>query len=156
MAARLLRIVCVGKLKTACWKEACAHYSRLIGHWRPLELVEVKDGDSALDARSRIVQEGGRLLARLSGNERLVALHERGKSMSSPDFAELLKNAEEKAAALCFIIGGPYGLADDVIGKCPIRLSLSRMTLPHELARVLLLEQIYRAESITRGLPYHH
>ncbi|MBD5552738.1 MAG: 23S rRNA (pseudouridine(1915)-N(3))-methyltransferase RlmH [Desulfovibrio sp.] len=151
------RIICIGKMKSAYWKEACAAYGRLLRPLRPVEVVELKDGGPQLAPEMRKSQEAGRLLAALAACDLPVALDQSGRQWTSPAFAQFLRDCDERLLKRpAFIIGGPYGLAPEVVAACRERLSLSAMTWPHELARVLLFEQLYRAESILRGYPYHH
>ena len=156
MAGNLLRLLCVGKLKTPFWREAAEHYRRRLGRWRRVEVVEVRDGDAALAPAARSAQEGRRLLEALAREAAPVALDEGGETLDSPGLAALLRHCDEAARRPVFVIGGPFGLAPEVLAACPRRISLSAMTWPHELARVLLLEQLYRAECILRNIPYHH
>lgn len=154
---RSARIICVGRLKTECWKTACAHYLRLLGPIRPVEITEARDGDARLESGVRVRQEGERLLAALKRNDFPIALWEQGQMLTSREFAALLKDCDErKLKCPTFIIGGPFGLAEQVLQAASLKLSLSPMTWPHELARVLLIEQIYRAETILRNGHYHH
>lgn len=144
-------------MKTLWWKDACNHYERQIRHWRHLENVEIKDAEAGLDARARMAREGERILARLGDEANATALSESGEVLTSRQFAELMRQYDAGAAKkITFIIGGPFGLDERVLAKCPQKLSLSPMTWTHEMARVLLLEQIYRAENILRGTGYHH
>lgn len=152
-----MRIIAVGKLKAPFWREAADHYLRLLRKLRPVELIEVRDADASLPEKERIAVEGGRLLACLSGREMPIALDAGGKPLDSHAFARFLRQCEERAGkAPGFVIGGPFGLDASVLGACRHCLSLSPMTWPHELARVMLLEQLFRAENILRGFPYHH
>lgn len=152
-----MRILCVGKIKTAFWKAAAEHYGQRIRRWRPLEVSEVRDGDASLPVPRRNEQEGKRLLEALSPQDIPLILDERGASLTSPQFASLLQDLDRQAAGRpCFIIGGPFGLDDRIRAAGRRTLGLGPMTLPHELARVLLLEQLYRAECIARNIPYHH
>ena len=156
MAGNLVRLLCVGKLKTPFWREAAAHYAQRLGRWRRVELVEVRDGEAALAPAGRSAQEGQRLLEALGATAGAIALDEGGEALDSPGLAALLRRLDEQALRPAFVIGGPFGLSPEVLAACPRRLSLSAMTWPHELARVLLLEQLYRAECILRKVPYHH
>ncbi|MDE5879572.1 MAG: 23S rRNA (pseudouridine(1915)-N(3))-methyltransferase RlmH [Desulfovibrio sp.] len=156
MAGTLVRLLCVGRLKTPFWREAAAHYAERLGRWRRVELVEVRDGDAALAPAQRSAQEGRRLLEALARETAVVALDEGGETLDSPGLAALLRRFDEAAQRPTFVIGGPFGLSPEVRAACPKRLSLSALTWPHELARVLLLEQLYRAECILRKIPYHH
>ena len=157
MAGKPLRILCVGKIKTAFWKAAAEHYGQRIRRWRPLDVTEVRDGDASLPVPRRNEQEGKRLLEALTPQDIPLILDERGASLTSPQFASLLQDLDRQAAGRpCFIIGGPFGLDDRIRAAGRRTLCLGPMTLPHELARVLLLEQLYRAECIARNIPYHH
>lgn len=151
------RIICVGKIKTEYWQQACAHYLRLLKPMRVIELTEARDGDARLAPVARARQESDRLLACIAPNDWTIALHENGRLCNSLEFAELLRECDERRLKRpTFLIGGPFGLDDKLLQATALRLSLSPMTWPHELARVLLLEQIYRAETILRNGPYHH
>lgn len=117
----------------------------------------MKDGNTKLDAEQRTLEEGKNILAHISEKDHLFALSEDGMNMTSGQFAAFLRNNDEHARRrLNFIIGGPFGLSATVLSRCTGKLSLSAMTWPHELARVLLLEQLFRAECIIRKFPYHH
>jgi 23S rRNA (pseudouridine1915-N3)-methyltransferase len=114
----------------------------------PLTLSELSSGRSRAD-------EGKRLLAALSTRERAVALDERGTTFTSTGLADWLEAQRRVGKDLCFIVGGADGLAPEVLQKCSAQLSLSKLTLPHALARVVLAEQLYRATSILANHPYH-
>ncbi len=157
MAKKPLRIVAVGALKTAHWKQAAAHYMQRIQHWRTVQESLVKDGDSALPVADRNAVEGQRLLASFQPQDIIICLDEKGKNYTSQEFAKFLQHISENATRTpCFVIGGAFGLDERVRQAAHHKLALGPMTFPHELARVLLLEQIYRAEAIVRGVPYHH
>jgi len=153
---RTLRFVWVGKLKEPFWRDAAAHYwARLARSFR-LEEVCVKDA-AAGSPTSKTLEEGGRLLAQLRPQDYCICLDERGKSMTSKALAAALEGWTADANRTpCFLIGGPFGLTDEVRGRCRELISLSPMTFTHEMARALLLEQLYRAVSILKGAPYHH
>lgn len=151
------RIICVGKLKAGYWQEACAHYSKLLRPLRSIEITEIRDGDARLAQAARNGQEGERILAALAPQDWPIVMHETGRLLNSREFAAILRECDEKRLRRpTFILGGPYGLATPVLQRAAMQLSLSPMTWPHELARVLLLEQLYRAETILRNSPYHH
>ena len=157
MAGKPLRCISVGKLKTPFWKDAAAHYLTRINRWRPLEYTEVRDGDAALPPDQRNALEGRRIIEALTPQDVVLVLDERGQGLTSPQMAALLQQMDQDARGrACFIIGGAWGLDDCVRQKASKMIRLSDMTLPHELARVVLLEQIYRAECILRKVPYHH
>ncbi len=149
--------MCVGRVKTAWWKDACADYEKRLARLRRLEMVEVKDAEAAPDAARRIAVEGGRLLEALDARDRLVVLDERGRDMTSAQLAAALDSWDARGQGrVAFVIGGPFGLAEEVRARASVLLRLSAMTLPHELARVVLLEQLYRAETLRARIPYHH
>ena len=120
------------------------------------ELKEVKLGKKG-DSRKIIEQEGEQLLARVPQGAYTVALDEKGKLFSSEELAELLnRHMLNSTPELTFVIGGPYGLSKSVKEKADLKMSLSPMTLTHQMARLLLLEQIYRGMTILRNEPYHN
>lgn len=124
---------------------------------RPIDCLEIRDASSSLPADARKLQESQYILQQVTGKDLLIGLHEKGAIMTSPEFAAFLRNLDEKdQRRINFIIGGPFGLSAPLLEKCACKISLSAMTWPHELARVLLLEQIFRAECILRNYPYHH
>lgn len=131
-----VRIVAVGKLKEGYVREGVEEYLKRLRPFCTVETVEVKDE---------------RLLSEKARDAFTVALHPAGKQVSSEEFAALLKDKESVA----FLIGGAEGLSQETLSKAHVQLSLSRMTFPHELARLILAEQLYRSFTILRGHPYH-
>ncbi len=157
MALKPLHIITVGTLKTPHWKNAAAHYMQRLQQWRQVRLITVKDADAALPIPERNKWEGQKLLRALSPTDIAICMDEKGKAMTSKAFATFLENISENATqSPCFIIGGAFGLDPTVRKHARHSISLGPMTFPHELAHVLLLEQLYRAEAIVRGVPYHH
>jgi len=138
----VIRVVAVGRLKASWAQEACAEYARRARRYARVEVVEVADREP--------VEAGRRLLEAARGRP-LVACDPGGEALSSQELADLLG----RHGSPCFLVGGPDGLSDEVRHGCDRRLSLGPLTLPHELARVVLLEQIYRGLSILKGHPYH-
>lgn len=152
-------ILSVGKLKMPFWKEAAEYYRKKLRHTWKLEEIQVRDGDAALEPEERKRQEGARLLAALppaSGGSVHICLDEYGKELDSKDLAALLKGCLLETRTPCFIVGGAYGLSAELLQSAHRRISLSKLTFTHELAQVLLWEQLYRADSILRGSGYHH
>ena len=153
-------IVAVGKLKERFWADACAEYLKRLQPYAKCEVRELADVDPARvggDAAA-VEREGAAILAALAsaGNPYTVLLDIGGKPLSSPDIANALDAfALEGTSNLTFVIGGSCGTTDAVRQRAQARWSLGRITLPHNLARVVLLEQIYRAFKISRGEPYH-
>ena len=151
-----LRILAVGALRSPHWKTAAAHYLERLKHWRRIHEHVVKDADAGLPEAERMRLEGQRLLRAVRVDDYLICLDERGKSMPSHAFAAFLGEISNTSRTPCFVLGGPFGLAETVRSQASFVLGLGPMTLPHELARVVLLEQVYRAEAIVRKMPYHH
>ncbi len=138
----MIRLVAVGKLKADHYRSAVADYERRIGRFARFETAEVPDREPG--------SEGQSLLAAARGHP-LVACDPQGESWDTPAFARFLG----EHASPCFLIGGPEGLDSPVLRAAERSLSLSRLTFPHEMARLILVEQIYRALTILRGHPYH-
>lgn len=147
----------VGKLKTPHWLEAAEHYARLLGRFVKLERETVKDAPGRLSPEQKNEVEGRALLARLGPRDLVLGLDARGDTYSSEELAAALEKwLEDPVRRPCFVLGGAFGLSNGVRGRCDRMISLGPMTLPHELARVVLLEQLYRAMTILKGTGYHH
>ncbi len=150
-------LIVVGKLRETFWAQAADHFtSRLSRTMRVREII-VKDGNSRLSPADRNVEEGERILAALSPTDIPIALDEHGTLRTSVEFARFLDDQTlDGNRTPCFLVGGAFGLSPAVRAACRHTFSLSPMTFTHEMARVLLLEQLYRADAILRGSPYHH
>ena len=152
-----LRVIAVGTRMPVWVRSACEEYlTRLAPHLN-VALVEIEPGTrtaSTPPARA-IAAEAQRLLAALRPAEHVVALDERGSQLSTRELAAWLKTRMQEGTDVAFLIGGPDGLAPEVLGRSSFRWSLSRLTLPHAMVRVLLAEQLYRAHSILANHPYH-
>jgi 23S rRNA (pseudouridine1915-N3)-methyltransferase len=151
-------LVCVGDTK-GCAAEAVADYeARARRYWR-FSVIEVEAGAGKAkkpDSRAVLAAEEARVLSRLPGGAEAVALTRAGKAMGSRAFAKFLQEkAVRSVSEVAFIIGGAYGLGEGVLARARLHLSLSKMTLPHEMARLVLAEQLYRAGTIVRNEPYH-
>ncbi|MGH7638303.1 MAG: 23S rRNA (pseudouridine(1915)-N(3))-methyltransferase RlmH [Gemmatimonadaceae bacterium] len=153
-----LIVAAVGRPRNAALAAAIEHYEERAARYWPLEIREVREetAHGSSDAQVSIVRgkESERLRARVEGAT-LVACDENGRSMTSATFATYVQEARERARDLAFVIGGAYGLDRPLLEAAPLRLALSPWTLPHELARLVLAEQLYRAGTIVRGEPYH-
>ena len=148
-------VAAVGKPRDAALAAAIAHYEARAAKYWPLEVREVRE-ENARGTPATTVQEreAERLMARVHGAT-LVACDERGSAMTSATFAAFLQELRERARDVAFIIGGAFGLGAGVTTAAQKRLALAPWTLPHELARLVLAEQLYRAGTIVRGEPYH-
>lgn len=157
MKSREISVVCVGKLKTAWWREAAAHYLNALKSWREVAVRETRDSDPKLPQAERMAREADLIVKLLPPRSRVIALDEGGKLFSSTDLAAWLRRLDEgESRGLTFVVGGPFGLPPEFLARADDRISLSPLTFPHELARVLLLEQLFRAETLLRAFPYHH
>lgn len=143
-----IRIVAVGKLKEAHYREAVADYVERLRHYAKTETVEVDDGPSPKVTAALRKGIGERV--------RVVALTIDGRQRSSEELAAWLEAQAVAGHDLAFVIGGADGIPAELAREAHERLSLSRMTLPHRLARLVLVEQLYRAMTIRKGEPYHH
>ena len=147
----------MGRIRTGYWKDAADEYAKRIARFRKLAVAEVRDADPSLEPARRSAVEGERILREIGPQDLLLAMDERGEEFSSEGFARFLDKLDRDAQGTpCFVVGGPYGLADGVRERARRLIRLGAMTLPHELARVVLLEQIYRAECLLHRIPYHH
>ena len=151
-----VRVIAVGTRMPHWVRSACEDYLTRLAPQLPVTLTEIEPASRAGGAAARAVAgEGERLLAALRPQEHVVALDERGREHSTRELATFLAARMQSGQDLAFLIGGPDGLAEPVLARAQLRLSLSRLTLPHALARVLLAEQLYRAHSILANHPYH-
>jgi 23S rRNA (pseudouridine1915-N3)-methyltransferase len=151
-----ITLITVGKLKTAHWSAAQKDYLARIRRYSVLDLVEVKDRiGQGFAEEAAVAKEGEDILAAAAVAPALIALVPGGKLMNSPAWAEALQKTADTYQRLAFVIGGPNGLSAAVLKKARLQLSLSPMTFPHELARVLFLEQLYRAFTILNHEKYH-
>ena len=156
-----INIICVGKLKEDYLRMACAEYEKRLGAFCKLKIIELtparlpdNPNDAQIDAA--LNDEADRILAKISQNDAVFALCIEGKELSSEGLSkEIEKCAISGFGTLDFIIGGSHGLAPAVKSKAKFKLSMSPMTFPHQLARVMLLEQIYRSFMISSGGKYH-
>jgi len=151
-----LIVAAVGKLHGAYWRTAQQEYLTRLRRYTDVTLIEVKDvvGRGTPDAVA-MQREGEALLAAVKDARYTLALTATGRQMDSPQLADYLRKQIEVYGSLAFVIGGPVGLAPEVVAACDETLSLSPLTFPHELARVILLEQLYRAATILSGEKYH-
>ena len=156
-----IRIVCAGKLKEKSYLDLSAEYIKRLSRFATVEVNEVPDEkipDNAGEAEEAHVKEkeGSRLLSHISSQDYVIALTLDGKSYTSESFAshldQLLLSGKSR---LTFVIGGSLGLSPEVISRADEKLSLSAMTFPHRLARIILLEQVYRAFKIRSNETYH-
>ena len=151
-----LVVAVVGKPRHPGLREAILDYESRAARYWPLDVREVKEESaSSLSPGEVMSREGKRLLEKIPPGARVIACETGGETKSSEQFAKFLQGAREEARDVSFVIGGAFGLGEAVLSKAQTRLSLAPFTLPHELARLVLAEQIYRAGTIVRGEPYN-
>ncbi len=156
-----ITILCVGKVKEKFYRDGIAEFVKRLSRYCKLEIMEVADEKTAEEASEteiRIVKEkeGERLLKNIKDDAYVVCLCIDGKQMDSEELSEKIeKLGIQGTSHIYFVIGGSLGLADDVIKRANFKLSFSPMTFPHQLMRLILLEQIYRAYRIMNHEPYH-
>ncbi len=153
-----ITLLTVGRCRTAYLEEGAADYARRIGRYATLEQVVVKEerGQKGRLSEDITRKEGTRLLDAVHGNAFLVALDRSGQACTSDDLAARISELGLAGRSrMAFVIGGAFGLAQEVLKRADWRLSISSMTYTHEMTRLVILEQIYRAFTILRGEPYH-
>ncbi len=152
-------LICVGIMKEQPLKAMMEHYSGRIPHYMPYETVVIPDLKASKGVTPEIQKskEGEAILARTAPGDFVVLMDERGREMTSREFATFIdRKASTVSRNLVFVVGGPFGFSKAVYDRADMMLGLSKMTFTHEMARVLTAEQIYRAQTIIRGEPYHH
>jgi 23S rRNA (pseudouridine1915-N3)-methyltransferase len=154
--AKKLKLLAVGKIKSGFWKQAADHYRQKIAKYYSLDETAIRDAPGHLSTEERAEKESEELRKKCSRQDRVLCLDQGGHRLNSEQFAVRLRKWIEEPETPCFVLGGAFGLSRDLIRSADASLSLSPMTLPHELCRILLMEQIYRAATINWGHPYHH
>jgi len=155
-----VNIICVGKLKEAYWREACAEYSKRLRPFCEFSIIELPESrlpenPSAAQITSELKTEGAKILS-AAGSSALFALCIEGSQLSSEKLAEKINTLSVNGiSAISFVIGSSFGLSEEVKQKADFKLSMSSMTFPHQLARVMLCEQTYRAFQILNHGKYH-
>ena len=155
-----IEIVCVGRADKTLYAPACAEYEKRIAPFAKLVITELAETrlleDTPAMCRRVIEEESERIKKHLEKkHSRVVAMCVEGKEPTSEDLAKLLRTAADSSQRLCFVIGGSLGLSQSLKDMADDKISLSRMTLPHQLARLVLLEQLYRACTINNNIRYH-
>ncbi|MBQ8093634.1 MAG: 23S rRNA (pseudouridine(1915)-N(3))-methyltransferase RlmH [Clostridia bacterium] len=153
-------ILCVGKLKERYWREAAAEYEKRLTRYGKIEVIEIPDlpepAKVSQSEEERIRnEEGTALLRKIRQDDLVIALMIEGKQMDSPALSKVLQSFYDTGRRVVFVIGGSLGLSKQVVGRADQCLSFSPLTFPHQLARIMLLEQIYRGCKIAAGERYH-
>ncbi|ETE00529.1 23S rRNA (pseudouridine(1915)-N(3))-methyltransferase RlmH [Streptococcus pseudopneumoniae] len=156
-----IKVVTVGKLKEKYLKDGIAEYSKRISRFAKFEMIELSDEktpDKASESENQKILEieGQRILSKVADRDFVIVLAIEGKTLSSEEFSKQLEETSIKGfSTLTFIIGGSLGLSSSVKNRANLSVSFGRLTLPHQLMRLVLVEQIYRAFTIQQGSPYH-
>ncbi len=150
-----LVVAVVGKPRNAALAAAIHDYETRAARYWPLEVHEVREERAGATSSVMVRSREGARLAERTASCRLVACEEGGRSFSSEEFSAWLTTCREGGQDTALLIGGAFGLDEDLVGRASLKLSLAPWTLAHELARLVLAEQLYRAGSIARGEPYH-
>lgn len=151
------RLVCVGRLSESWLREGAAEYLKRLQRHYNVEVCELKEEQGGKDVAGLLKREGARIQERIPSGAFVIVLDERGRLLGSEELAERMQQEMLHGGRdWCLVIGGPYGLDPALRQRADLLLSLSKMTLTHQMARVLLLEQLYRGGTILRNEPYHN
>lgn len=156
-----INIVCVGKIKEKYLKLGIDEFKKRLSKYCKLEIIELEDEkapENLSDKEMLIIKEkeGKKILSKIKDNSYVIALAIDGKNLSSEELAETINKLGVRGISnITFVIGGSLGLLDEVLSRADYKLSFSKMTFPHQLMRLILLEQVYRAYRINNGEPYH-
>ena len=150
----MIKIITVGKLKEKYLKDAQDEYLKRLSKYTKIELIEVEDSKID-DMKQALLEEKNSILKHISSKDYIITLEIEGKQLTSIELADKIDKTFISNSDITFIIGGSYGLHDEIKAKSNFRLSFSKMTFPHQLFRILLLEQIFRSYKILNNEKYH-
>jgi 23S rRNA (pseudouridine1915-N3)-methyltransferase len=153
-----IKIICLGKLKESYWREAEEEYLKRLHPFAKIEIIEIPEVSFRPNDDPEMIkkQEGESILKHIKDGELVIALDERGEQKGSEELAHYLEDQTQQGQNISFIIGGPLGLSGKVLARANLKLSLSKLTFTHQMVRIILLEQIYRAGNILMGKVYHY
>ena len=150
----MIKLITVGTIKEKYLKDAIDEYTKRIKKYTNIELIEVKD-EGLVEESKAIILEAEKIKKHLSPRDYIITMEIEGKQLTSEEFSDKLNQIQIENSNIVFIIGGSYGLSDEIKQMAKLHLSFSKMTFPHQLFRVLLLEQIYRCYKILNNESYH-
>ena len=150
----MIKIICVGNIKEEFFRDAIEEYKKRLTRYTKIEITEVKD-ISYDDIDKSINLEGIEILKHIDSKDYVITLEIEGKELSSEEFAQRIESTQTINPNITFIIGGSYGLSNSIKERSNFKLSFSKMTFPHQLFRIILLEQIYRSFKILNNESYH-
>ncbi|MCH5321933.1 MAG: 23S rRNA (pseudouridine(1915)-N(3))-methyltransferase RlmH [Eubacterium sp.] len=153
-------VLAVGKLKESYLRDGCGEYVKRLGAYAKINIIEIteekcSDNPSDSEIQNVIKKEGERIIKKVPKGAVVIPLCIEGREYDSREFSALIENISLSSSHICFVIGGSFGLDDEVKALGKVKLSFGKMTLPHQLARMVLLEQVYRALSISNNSKYH-
>lgn len=150
----MIKIITVGAIKEKYFKDAISEYLKRLKKYTTIELIEVKD-EGLVEEQKAILLEAEKIKRHLNDKEYLITLEIEGKKLTSVNFSKKIDQVLMENSNITFVIGGSYGLSQEIKDKAKFHLSFSQMTFPHQLFRIMLLEQIYRAYKIINNERYH-
>lgn len=154
-----IKVICIGKTGKSFLIEGEKEYLKRLGHYIPFEKIEIPDIKNAKSLQVNQIKsaEGKEFLSKIETTDDVFLLDEKGKELTSENFADFLqKKFNSGGKNLVFVIGGAYGFSDKIYARANGKIALSKMTFSHQMIRMILFEQIYRALTILKGEPYHH
>lgn len=150
----MIKVITVGSIKEKYLKDAIAEYMKRLKKYTTIELIEVKD-EGLVEEQKAIFLEAEKIKKYINDKDYLITLEIEGKELTSVEFSQKIDNILIENSNITFVIGGSYGLSQEIKDKARLHLSFSKMTFPHQLFRIMLLEQIYRAYKIINNERYH-
>jgi len=155
-----VNIICIGNLKEKFFSDAVSEYSKRLARYCKFSVIELQEEKTTDQSTSAVIEktlskEGERILSKIGKSDYVVAMCIEGKIISSEELSQKIEDISMHSGTVSFVIGGSWGLSDDVKKRADMKLSVSKMTFPHQLFRVMLCEQIYRAFTISANAKYH-
>lgn len=152
-----INMICMGKTNEEHIIEGVGVYLKRIQRYAAFTMISVQEARKGLNREQQKIEEGQIILKKITPDDFLILLDEKGKEFDSVQFASFIeKHMVQSTKSMVFVIGGPYGFSNDIYERANFKLSLSKMTFSHQLIRLIFTEQLYRAFTIIRGEPYHH
>lgn len=156
----MIKFIAVGKLKEKYWKDAFQEYGKRLTKYSKVELIEIDEEKISIENESMMKiskeKEGERILKKIANNDYVILFDVQGKAIDSLELAKKIQDLIDKGNAnLCFVLGGSYGFSDEVYSRSQAKISMSKMTFPHQFARIMAIEQVYRAFKINNNEKYH-
>ena len=150
----MIKVITIGTIKEKYLKDAISEYQKRLQKYTNLEIIELKD-EGLVEIDKALHLEGEKIKKHLNDKDYIITLEIEGQQLDSIEFSKKLEKVQLESSNIVFIIGGSYGLSSEIKAKARLHLSISKMTFPHQLFRVMLLEQIYRSFRIINNEPYH-